>query len=136
MAHPDDYKEIDTFEPQFIYHLHVGKHNRLIARIAWKLPGGKVVPMSFVCDTGAPSHFYLSKKALDVLQKHRLIKEYDRETQYVKVQANKHNIFNANIEETPYIHRSANIIGLKVLKKLHLNLADNTFSFNKDFVYL
>jgi len=123
MAHPDDYKETATFDPQFIYHSHIGKHNRLIARIAWKVPttnerslqekldsrtpeNYKMIPMSFVCDTGAPSHFYLSKKALQVLQEYGIIKEDDRETQYVRVHVNKNVTFNANVEETPYIHEN------------------------------
>ncbi len=132
MAHPDDYKVTDAFDPQFICH----SHHKLIARVAWKIPNGAFLPMSFVCDTKAPSHLYLSKDALDALEKHQLILTDDRENQYVKIHFNKTKTFNANVEETPYIHKNSNIMGLKALKRLHLNLKDDSFSFNSNFVYL
>ena len=47
MAHPDDYKEVPEFAPQFTYHSRYGRHDRLIARVAWKLKDS-MVPMSFV----------------------------------------------------------------------------------------
>ena len=67
MAHPDDYKEVQ----EFTYHTRYGRHDRLIARVAWKLTES-VVPMSFVCDTGAPSHLEKQWKCwtkLDVCSK-------------------------------------------------------------------
>ena len=47
MAHPGDYKAVQEFKPQFIMHSHFGRHNRLIARVAWKTGNGTVLPMSF-----------------------------------------------------------------------------------------
>ena len=64
MAHPDDYKEV----LEFIMHSRLNRHNRLIVRAAWLVPNGGMVPMSFVCDTGTPSHIYLSSKAMSTLQ--------------------------------------------------------------------
>lgn len=84
MAHPSDYKEVKTFNPEFIYHSYFGRHNRLILRVAWKVSESVMIPMSFVCDTGAPSHLYLSKKAFSVLNKYNLILEDDKEAKYVK----------------------------------------------------
>lgn len=136
MAHPDDYKETNNFSPEYICHSYHGRHNRLIARVAWKISNNNLIPMSFVCDTGAPSHMYLSKYAYDTLEKHNRILTDDRGNQYVKIHLNKTTTFNANIEETPHIHKNANIIGLKALKKLHLALKDDTFSFNENFQYL
>ena len=136
MAHPDDYKETNNFEPQYINHSYHGRHNRLIARVAWKMSNGIFVPMSFVCDTGAPSHLYLSTQAYNILEKYNRVLIDDRGNQYVKIHLNETKTFNANIEETPHIHRNANIIGLKALKRLHLALKDDTFSFNNEFLYL
>ena len=135
MAHPDDYKEVSGFEPQFIMHSHFGHHNRLIVRAAWKVSDTTFIPMSFVCDTGAPSHMYLSSKALYTLQKKNLLLTDEKDIQFVKIRMNKEDKFPAVIEETPYIHKDANILGLKCLKKLNMHLKDDGFSFNEDFVY-
>ena len=135
MAHPSDYKKTETFPPRFIYHSHYGRHDRLIARVAWKLESG-VVPMSFVCDTGAPSHMYLSKEAMEVLDKAKLLLKDDRDVPYVRVHVNGNNTFPATVEETPSVHKHANILGLKSLKKLHFRLEGEKFSFNDKFEYL
>ena len=45
-------------------------------------------------------------------------------------------MFSAAIELTPQVHKSANILGLKSLKRLHLRLTDDGFSFDNDFEYL
>lgn len=67
MAHPGDYKVVEEFKPHFIMHSHFGRHNRHNARVAWKTGNGTMVPMSFICNTGAPSHIYLSGDALRTL---------------------------------------------------------------------
>ena len=136
MAHPDDYKPINTFDPQFVYHSYHGRHDRLIARVAWKVSDALFVPMSFVCDTGAPSHLYLSKEAYRVLEEYKRLLTDDRGNQYVKIHLDETTTFNANVEETPHMHKNANIIGLKALIQLHLILKDKSFSFNSNFVYL
>ena len=68
MAHPQDYKAVQEFTPQFIRHDHYGFHKKLIARIAFKASDGTALPTSFVCDTGAPGCVYLSPKAYDALK--------------------------------------------------------------------
>jgi hypothetical protein len=136
MAHPDDYKTVSHFNPQFIFHTHYGRHNRLIARAAWKTPDKKLIPMSFVCDTGAPSHIYLSTKALSILDENKLLMKDERDTPYVKIHIDNDNTFPATVEETPSVHKKANILGLKSLQKLHIYVINDKFSFNKDFVYL
>jgi hypothetical protein len=136
MAHPDDYKEASEFAPQFVYHTQYGRHDRLIARVAWKLKNGRVIPMSFVCDTGAPSHIYLSKDALNVLDKAGLLLMDDRDTPYVRMHMNDNDTFPATVDETPSVHKHANILGLKSLKRLCLRLEGETFGFNEKFNYL
>jgi hypothetical protein len=44
--------------------------------------------------------------------------------------------FPATVEETPSVHKRANILGLKSLKRLCFSLKGETFSFNDEFVYL
>jgi hypothetical protein len=62
MAHPEDLKESkEPINPEYIRH-HKRDHHRLLFRISFiKLESGKFLPLTFVCDTGAPSHFYLSR---------------------------------------------------------------------------
>ena len=120
MAHPEDYTEVNNFKPHFIVHSHFGRHYRLIVRVAWRTGDGIMVPMSFVCDTGAPSHIYLSNEALRALDSKGLLLRDDKDTPYVKVHTNRISVFPATIEETPHTHKDANILGLKSLKRLHL----------------
>lgn len=136
MAHPNDYKETNSFFPCFTYHSHFGRHDRLIARVAWKTSDGTVIPMSFVCDTGAPSHIYLSPEAMSVLDRNKLLLKDERDTPYVNMHINKNDTFPATVEETPSVHKHANILGLKSLKRLQFSLKGNNFSFNDGFVYL
>ena len=44
--------------------------------------------------------------------------------------------FPATVEETPSVHKHANILGLKSLKRLCFILKGETFSFNDEFQYL
>jgi len=61
MAHPDDYKiSSSPIDPDYIFHKEP-HHNCLILRISWKTDDG-FLPMSFVCDTSALMHFYLSPR--------------------------------------------------------------------------
>ena len=136
MVHPDDYKVTSRYVSEFIVHSRFGRHNRLIARVSWKILNNTYMPLSFVCDTGAPSHFYLSVSTLNELSKYNALKTDERGTMYVKVFKNHTDTFLANIEETPHIHKNANIIGLKALQKLELHLSDQGFSFNSDFIHL
>jgi hypothetical protein len=136
MAHPDDYKTFDKpILPEFICHTYYGRHDRLIVRASWKVSDNAYVPMSFVCDTGAPSHMYLSPKALQTLSDNSLIIPNDIGISYVKVHKNTQNTFPAPIEDTPYAHKNANILGLKCLKRLNLKLNENSFGFNDEFIY-
>ena len=86
--------------------------------------------------SGAPSHLYLSKEAMDVLDKAgRLLKD-DRDTPYVEMHIRGDEKFLATVEETPSVHRRANILGLKSLKRLCFIFKGETFSLNDKFQYL
>jgi hypothetical protein len=126
--HPDDYVEADQpIVPQCIFHHIRGVHNRLWWRVSLKLSNGKFIPISFLLDTGAPKHLYLSEKAMAVLEDDKQLKEdADLDLQYVKIFGRK-----CSVDVTPNAHQPANIIGLKLLKRLGLELYEDEphFSF-------
>ncbi|PNH10630.1 hypothetical protein TSOC_002612 [Tetrabaena socialis] len=69
------------------------------------------MPLSFVLDTAAPRHMYLCTAALKALEAHELLHEdSDLDLQYVKLFG----------RSCPVAHNSANILGLKMLKRLGL----------------
>ena len=64
MQHPEDLKEFkQPLIPEYnIRHKKRG-HHRLLFRISFEMQNGLFIPITFLCDTGAPSHFYLSREA-------------------------------------------------------------------------
>ncbi len=128
MQHPDDYGTVDEPFIEYVPHFS-GHNNRLIVRICWKTSRGKYVPMSFVCDTGAPMGLYLSEKAIRVLRKCGRIVEDETGNEHVAIE----NIGKAAVEPTPPGHTPANIIGLRVLVKLGLRIS-NDWTFCLDHV--
>ena len=137
MAHPDDYKAVQEFTPQLFMHTYYGFHERLIARVAWKASDGTVVPMSFICDTGAPGFVYLSPKASRALaSKGLLMADEATGRPYVRMHKDENSEFDAPTQETPRPHTDANVLGVRALMKLHFKTTDDGFSFDRDFVYL
>lgn len=67
MQHPEDYKVVSKPFVEYIPHFS-GHNNRLIVRVCWEKSNTEFVPMSFVCDTGAPMGLYLSTKATNLLR--------------------------------------------------------------------
>ncbi len=131
MAHPNDYEIIKApIDTEFIFHKNQ-HHNRLIMRISWMLGDNRYVPMSFVCDTGAPMFFYLDTRAIDILRTHSVITEDELQTLYVTTNGHK-----ALVQETPATHKPANIIGLLMLSRFGLTLENDRFKINKHIRYL
>jgi U3 small nucleolar RNA-associated protein 25 len=93
-------------------------HNRLWFRVSWAIGDKKFVAMSFLLDTGAPKHMYLSNRAMAALEENGLVcVDDDMDIQYVNLAGRK-----CPIEMTPTMHAPANLIGLKLLKQLGLRL--------------
>ena len=113
MQHPEDYS---IFMQPFVEYItnSYAHHYRLIVRVCWKLSNTEYMPVSFVCDTGAPTGLYLSDKAHKILTKYRRVLEDDAGNVY----ANICGTGAAAVEPTPPGHAPANIIGLKLLLKL------------------
>lgn len=135
MQHPEDYKVVQEPFVECIPHFS-SRHNRLIARVCWEVQGNEYLPMSFVCDTGAPMGLYLSEKALSKLKACGRVMEDETGTKYAAIRG----VGKVAIDYTPPVskanrdfvpgHTPANIMGLRVLVKLEIRLkGDNTFCF-------
>ena len=129
MAHPNDYISTKTsIQPEFIDHEGIFGHHRLLLRVSFKLMDGMHVPFTFVVDTGAPFHFYLSDSPAAILKKGgRLLSDSGQE--YVEILGSK-----ALVHATPTTHKPGNIMGLKMIKKLGLHVGDS-FSFSTPFSF-
>lgn len=129
MSHPDDYKERDEPLPVSRFINEKLGHWRLIMRVSFKLANGKYLPMSFVCDSGAPYHFYLSDKAMDMLTSGGRIKPDEVENPYMDdIVGGK-----AAVKETPYNHKPANIMGLRMMQRLGCKISQDSFDFESEF---
>ena len=129
--HPEDYILRDEPCRDLIFHkkLH---HSRLLLRICF-LDKHTFIPLTFVCDTGAPSSFYLCNKALKLL-KNRIKTDPDILVRYVKVDGKK-----MLVTEIPVNHcenYNVNIIGLNALMFFGIELHQDSFSFNNLPEYL
>lgn len=130
MQHPDDYEVVGNPFVEYIPHFS-GHNNRLIVRVCWKKNDTEFVPMSFVCDTGAPMGLYLSTKATNILRNIKRVVEDETGNEYVEI----FGIGKASIEPTPPGHAPANIIGLRVIMKLELSTGGGSFRFNNTSEY-
>jgi hypothetical protein len=129
MAHPEDYKPTEAPLPvTCLLHQKIG-HWRLILRVSFRLTDGKYLPMSFVCDTGAPYDFYFSDRAIQDLTTGGRLKEDDIGNAYLDNVVGR----KAAVRETPYTHKPANILGLKMMLKLGIKLTETGFAFSEPF---
>lgn len=132
MAHPDDYKPIDDPLPvSCVLHQKIG-HWGLILRVSFRLANGKYLPMSFVCDTGAPYDFYFSELAVEKLTVGGRLKEDEIGNAYLDNVVGR----KAAVRETPYTHKPGNIMGLRMMLKLGCKLTESAFGFTEVFEYL
>lgn len=124
--------------PESIIHSVRDRPDRLWLRVSWKLSEGKFVPMSFLLDMGYlgyPKHLYLSQRAIDMLEHARLIGvDADTDVEYTTLFGRK-----CCVELTPSVNQPANIIGLKMLHRLGLQLSEVSgyphFTFATPFQY-
>lgn len=123
MAHPLDYLPVGDYTKPNMHFNKKSHHNRLIFRIYWAIGSDLFVPLSFVCDTGAPMYFYLSPKAKHVLYQRILTDDIQQE--YAIINNKK-----VSISDTPQNHLPSNIIGLLMLAHLGLKINADSFSFD------
>jgi hypothetical protein len=133
MAHPDDYiiQNQPIIERIFNCKPH---HNRFLLRACWKVGDDQFIPMTFVCDTGAPMHFYLCPKATEILEGHKRIQMDELQTTFVV--SNKG--LKSTVQETPMSHQPGNVLGLLFLRQNGFFLTDDNhgFDFKQKFLYL
>jgi hypothetical protein len=127
MAHPDDYKPIDAPLPvTCLLHQKMGRC-RLILQVSFRLTDGTYLPMSFVCHTGVSHDVYFSDMAMHELTKGRRLKDDDIGNTYLDNIVGR----KAAVRETPYTHKPANILGLKMMLKLGAKLTETGLNFLK-----
>ena len=128
MHHPDDYKvQSEPISPEFIVH-QAGNHLRLIWRVSFRCATG-YVPISFIVDTGGMNYFYFSEEAVMVLEENQVFVRDDNGNNYVRMRFGDQ-IVRASFEDSPTHAKPANLIGLKLLVKLQLQLgANHAFRF-------
>ena len=125
MQHPADYLVSSSPVSEYITHT-PGRHRRLIARISWQKSATEFIPMSFVCDTGAPMGFYLSETAREVLRSLGRIREEDRSGLFsLHVQG----LGATAVDDTPRGYCPANIMGLRILQRVGLVVEPDCNSF-------
>jgi hypothetical protein len=124
-AHKNDYKIFK--EPNMIEKIFnkISHHNRLLLRISWKINDNQYVPMTFVCDTGAPMNFYVSELG-KVFIKSR-INEDELQTEYVIIKNKNGNTKKVSISPSPNLHSESNIIGLLLLDFFGLTIKNGQF---------
>lgn len=114
-------------EPVLDYIYHTKKyHNRLLLRICFKINNDLFVPITFVCDTGAPGSLYLSEKAREQIEDARILKDRDLGIEYIKLSTTKKKI---QIDDHPSNHKNINIMGLMALSRFGLNVDYESFNF-------
>jgi hypothetical protein len=131
MAHPEDGNITSTpITPEFIRHSRRG-HFRMLVRISFQLGDDRFVPFTFVCDTGAPIHLYLSEPALTVLEAAGRISTDELGSQFVIVAGRK-----AAVRVTPHTHQPGNILGMLMLERFGLQMIEGSFTFATPVPYL
>ena len=129
--HPDDYKPINKPLSELIYHV-MPDHNRLILRICFKITDTMYIPVTFVCDTGAPSHIYVNSLTRRLIK--TLILTDATGSQILKIGKDKIPML---LKPSPAHHPDVNIIGLLALLKFGITAnEDDTFAFTRLPKYL
>ena len=84
MAHPQDYiARLDPLQTELFYNRRA-KHYKLLLRTSFALPDKSFLPMTFVCDTGAPGGFYFCERAMNVVSDVERLKEDDLHNLYLQ----------------------------------------------------
>jgi len=129
--HPNDYIPVLNPTVELIYHKR-RFHSRLLARIPIKIDETTYIPITFVCDTGAPDFIFLSEKAKSVFSRRILVDELDNS--YMKIGDKKY-----TVNDTPSNHNNhdnVNILGLRILMKFGIYLFDNDIDEGFSFTNL
>ena len=117
MAHPQDYiARSDPLQPELFYNRRAN-HFKLLLRASFALPDKTFLPMTFVCNTGAPGGYYFSERAMNVLSRADVerLKEDDLHNLYLQTEVGKF-----AVTDTPQRHQHANISGPSCSRKVRV----------------
>lgn len=131
MAHPEDGTVTSTpITPEFIRHSRRG-HFRMLVRFSLRLGDDRFAPYTFVCDTGAPIHIYLSEPAMSLLEAAGRIETDELGSLFITIAGRK-----AAIRVTPHSHQPGNILGMLLLERFGLQMREGSFTFSSPVPYL
>ena len=131
MAHPNDGKIVSTpITPELIRNTRRGCY-RMLVRISLRLGDNRFVSYTFVCDTGAPIHFYLSDQALTVLQAAGRIETTEFGSEFITIAGKK-----AAVRLTPQTHQPGNLMGMLMLERMGLQMDEGSFTFAHPLPFL
>ncbi|KAJ3411912.1 hypothetical protein HDV05_001493 [Chytridiales sp. JEL 0842] len=134
-AHPDDYLvEPNPISPQlFLYK--DGPRSRLFLRISLSLDADQFTTATFLLDTGACPHMYVSPILAKLLKKR--IRMDDAGSDFVQTKLNGETVNLVVKKDLPKIHQPANVMGLPMLFLMGLELKQgrtSMFEFSDDGV--
>lgn len=120
--HPQDYLISNAPVKELIYH-RTSFYSRLFVRLSFKIDN-IFIPISCICDTGAPKFLYLTQKARNVLKKR--IKQDELLNEYMELNLNDM-IIKIGLSEPLTTFNDVNIIGILLLERLGLVFNSNSF---------
>lgn len=80
------------------------------------------IPVTFICDTGAPGFIYINSLTYRLLGK-RILSD-SLENEFIKI-GDSH----FHVKPSPANHPDTNILGLRILSVFGLHINDETFGF-------
>lgn len=120
--HPQDYLISEIPIKELFYHK-TSFYSRLFVRLSFKIDD-KFIPISCICDTGAPKFLYLTQKARNVLKKR--IKQDELLNEYMEINLNNISM-KIGLSEPLTTFNDVNIIGILLLEKLGLIFNSSSF---------
>ena len=118
--HPDDFKPRSSPITEYIFH-RLTDHNRIYLRICVKITETMFIPLTFICDTCAPSHIYISALTRRLISS-RINTDPDTGINFLNI-----NSRNFVVKPSPGHHPEINMIGLLALEKFGLCFREGKF---------
>jgi len=129
--HNEDLQEVSVRQDLTIIEHSLSGHHRTFIRLWLRLPNGNFLPVSFLCDSGAPGPLYLGKPTIDALKAKGLLVDGGNGYDIIRLSfANGPTDHAIPIQPTPPNHAPANIIGLPLIKKMRVHFDDVTTIVN------
>jgi hypothetical protein len=112
---------IEHAGPVYMYRKDNGEVERPFVRLLWRMRENAYLPVTFLCDTGAPGGLYLNSEVMA-----RVSVDGEMGT---TLHCEDGACLNASVSHTPLSRHPQNIIGLNLLMRLCLIMEESDFSF-------